>query len=284
MSYQTIIVPALDGTVFASDAARAVTLARTHKAHVEAIFVRQRPIMPAGAFHPYSAPYVDEHFSQLVAAENEQAASLKAEFERICNDAGIVPDADSDAGPTASWGDAEGAIPHLLGVKARTGDLVVMGKPTPQAPDYWHDLVVEILFQSACPVLLATGSVDPAPKHVLVAWNGSREGSQAIRAALPFLQAAETVTVAAIGELPYGNPGPDMACDWLVRHRVNIKPHVIEDTSRDPEDLLDELAGKTDAKLIVMGAYSHSRLRQMILGGFTRHFLRESAVPVLMAH
>jgi nucleotide-binding universal stress UspA family protein len=120
---------------------------------------------------------------------------------------------------------------------------------------------------------------------VLVAWNGSREAARAAHDALPLLQQADQVHVLAI------NPGADAGdiptaeiSQHLARHNVRVEASQLVAKDLDVGDVLLSRAADLGSDLIVMGAYGHTRLRETILGGATKHLLAHMTVPVLMSH
>jgi nucleotide-binding universal stress UspA family protein len=123
---------------------------------------------------------------------------------------------------------------------------------------------------------------------VVIAWNSAREAARAVHDAMPLLIAAEAVTVLTIDprEGPQGHgelPGADISLH-LARH--GVKAQVERTVSADlpvGEVLLSRLAD-LGADLLVMGAYGHSRMRELLLGGATRSLLQSMTVPVLMSH
>jgi nucleotide-binding universal stress UspA family protein len=121
---------------------------------------------------------------------------------------------------------------------------------------------------------------------VLVAWNGSREATRAVHDALPLLRRAEQVTVLSIDPDPAAErrlPGAHVS-RHLTRHGVTVQSPTITGADGAVGDLLLSYVADHDIDLIVMGAYGHTRLREVVLGGATRTLLRHMTVPVLMSH
>jgi nucleotide-binding universal stress UspA family protein len=121
-----------------------------------------------------------------------------------------------------------------------------------------------------------------------VAWNAGREAVRAVNDALPILQAAESVSVLAVdppsgkrGEGPI--PSADI-CHHLARHGVHAEAasSVVKDI--EIGSFLLSHAADRGVDMIVMGAYGHSRLSEMMLGGVTRSMLQHMTVPVFMSH
>ena len=153
-----------------------------------------------------------------------------------------------------------------------------------------RDLMTEaVLFESGRPVLAVPyiGPDEAKIRNVIVAWDGRREASRAANEALPLLSKAETVSVVVVGDSApsarTGEPGADLALH-LTRHGVNVSVKRISDAGIDVTNALLSHAADSEADLIVMGGYGHSRLREFVLGGATRGILGSMTLPVLMAH
>lgn len=185
------------------------------------------------------------------------------------------------------------ATAATLEAEAHRADLVILGQhdPADDAAYAERHFIESVVLQCGRPVLVVpyAGWFPNIGKTVMVAWNGTGESARAIRDALPLLRRANTVDVVsfpqpdAMGE-PSGSP-PQYAHDWLASHGVTAHLHTCATSNRDDtgEMLLSEAANR-NADLIVMGAYGHSRMRELVLGGVTRTLLRSMTVPVLMSH
>ena len=186
-----------------------------------------------------------------------------------------------------SWGWPWPAVQFdaFIGSHGRLFDLIVLGRPgrLPQNPRMAP--LETALFESGHPVLIAP----PAPpkslgRNILVAWNGSTEQARTNAFALPLFREAERVTVLTVeGGMTPGPTGEEVAlhlCMNGVRAQaVNVPPGA----RSTGESILDH-AASLGCDLLVKGAYTQSRLRQMVFGGTTRHILAHATLPVLMAH
>lgn len=122
-------------------------------------------------------------------------------------------------------------------------------------------------------------------KHIVIAWNGSREITRAVNDALPLLKEAERVIVTTVHE-PEKKAGPATDLDvgdYLARHGVIASFKYLERANTITQTINPYVA-ETGANLIVMGAYGYSRLAEIVLGSATRTMLKEMTVPVLMSH
>jgi nucleotide-binding universal stress UspA family protein len=187
-------------------------------------------------------------------------------------------------GSRATWHEKTGAITDHVGRRARTADLAICSKPSLDSGDsqeIFHDLI----YRSGRPVLMIPEECKQVPGgHIMVAWNGRAEGARAVGASLPILWSADKVSLLQIGQPKGDRPGLDNVADYLRDHGVSctlINPQ--SDGSPIGGQILD-IAKQEAADMIVVGAYSHSRWREMILGGVTRHLVTYSELPIFMSH
>ena len=177
----------------------------------------------------------------------------------------------------------EGNPGDCLGEAARAADLTV----APQSGATGIDALPAQLVEQA--VMAAGGPVLMVPRggwerevgtQVLCAWNGSREAARAVKDAMPFLAKAARVTLVGIGEF-WGPSLADVAA-MLGRHGVSAETLSLEGGD-DAAALLQKTAAERSCDLMVMGAYGHSRMRELVMGGATRDVIREAALPVLLS-
>jgi nucleotide-binding universal stress UspA family protein len=185
----------------------------------------------------------------------------------------------------ADWSGA-GVATH-----ARYVDLAVVGQLAPDADRARAPDPGDVALGSGGPVLVVPhwGRHETIERHALIGWNASREARRAIQDALPLLKLVRSVTVLTIGPdhgaARYGEEaGADIA-RHLARHGLQVDvEQMVADWDHEPADLLLARAAELGSDLIVMGAYGHSRLREMVFGGATRSVLKYMPVPVLMSH
>ena len=189
------------------------------------------------------------------------------------------------------WRVSHGDTVEVLCHAARWSDLVVLERPqlNPDAPTGWG-VVSRTVFGAAAPVVVVpeSSTLERAATHIVVAWNRSREAALAIRGALPLLCLAERVTVleGEPVENPFGLrhlPQLDLRA-WLVRHGVAAEFQAFKPLSKERGAALLESAHALSGNLIVMGAWGHSRITELVLGGTTRHLFQSSDLPLLVAH
>ena len=183
----------------------------------------------------------------------------------------------------------EGAAPDLqrsVAELARHFDLSVVGQPGKR--DGRMGLVEALLFDSGRPVLMVPTIFHGAPRFdtVLVAWDGGKEAARAIAGAMPILKQARDVQLVTVVE-PRKRDAVDLPGFNITRHlaRKGVHAELKRITSElDPGNTLLSHAADTGADLIVMGAYGHSRWREMLLGGATRQILQSMTLPAFLAH
>ncbi len=224
---------------------------------------------------PYTSAigFPDTELVQATAdANRERSKELAAIFAKATRDSGISAEwqnIDSFSGDTAHAGMAV----------ARCCDLVLASQ---SASDVATPEIDTLLYEAGRPVLVMP---QDAPclssfRRVIVAWNGSRESARATFDALPFILDAESTEILCIdapdvpGALP---PGTEIAAA-LARHGAAVSVHAEESGDRTPDDVMRERLLATGADLLVLGAYSHSWLRELLFGGVTRSAVR--AMPV----
>lgn len=166
-------------------------------------------------------------------------------------------------------------------------DLIIMGRPV-VAKD--RPLAIpqigDVLMHAHIPVLVVPENKNSLNFRnvAMVAWNGGREAADALRQAVPLLKLATTVHIVTVeGGREKLFPATD-ASEYLSRHGVSSELHDRKASKQMVEAELDRCADELGADYLVMGAYSHSRAREYVFGGVTRHMLHEATLPVLLAH
>lgn len=278
MGYKTILtVITQPGQTAQLDAA--VALARREDAHLD-VFCLGVDHTQTGYYYAGASAYV---FQEAIDRAMASAEALETEVRGHLGAQDIRWSAESAVAQM-------GGVGALIAQRARFADLVVLAQPYGEgaAPD--AEAVVEAaLFDGNCPVLiLPHGKSDVAGigRRVIIAWNQSDEALTAIRRARPILKSADLVEITVVDPSPHSPEGSDPGgalCQMLTRHGIKAEVAVLAKTLPTVSEVLNRRAAETGADLIVMGAYSHSRLREAIMGGATRHMLERAKVPVLMA-
>jgi len=288
MSIRSILC-ILDGSAAsAAGLATAFTLARQQGAHVEALLVEIDPRDAAPLAADGATSTMIQDIMDTVEAENRRRAeSAEDIFRREADAAGIaIVDADTRApdGPSTAFRRERGREHEVVARRGMVFDLIAAppkrdgGEPPATAA------LESAIMETGRPTLVTDRRLSAADwRHVAVAWRATVPGVHALQGSLPLLQAAQSVSVITVDE-GHAGPTPDDVADHLARHGVAASPRAVDPGDRDVGDAVLAETEAVGADLLVMGAYAHSRLRQLILGGVTRTVLRAAAVPLVLAH
>jgi len=282
---KSILVVGEDPRSFEGTLATAWPVAERFGSYVEGVAIREFTV-PITSFVGMgdAAPAT---FEGLEVEEVARAARLKDTFEEFAQSRQIYgdPGAGERGSVIANWPVEEPLLAQTLGERGRVFDLIVIGRSgdaliVPDTP-----VMESALFDSGRPVLIAPQKVSKSIGNaVLIAWNGAAESARAVAYSLPFLHAAGEVLVLEVEGGSVVGPDAQDLQTYLTRHGISSQcKTVAQDGTETGQVILDE-AASFGADLIVKGAYTHSRLRQMIFGGATKHLLASSPIPVLMAH
>jgi nucleotide-binding universal stress UspA family protein len=276
MTYKTILVHLADERRAERVLEPAIDIARRSNAHVIGLHVA--PGIPDAS--PFALPYAAELMNAALAAERIAADTLKAHFERMTANQPFVAEWISAEAPGADL--AARVVEH-----GRTADLIVAS----QADPGWDlspvlDFPERLVMESGRPVLVVpyAGRYPTVGRRPALAWAPRREATRAAFDAMPLLQAAATVHVLSFAEEAAAGWGDTSIMATLARHGVKAtsrRPQASESGVGD--EILSTIAD-LGADLLVMGAYGHSRLREFVFGGTTRHVMRHMTAPTLLSH
>lgn len=275
MALKNILVHVTNSDQAKARVEAALALASGHDAHLTGLGVQPDSHLP-----PYAISRIPPEILRDVEAR--QAAELEAtrdSFESAAARAGWSG--------RSSWINDKGNPSDVVGLHARYADLAVIGQQPVSGPDNPEEAFADLLvMKSGRPVLVFphVGARSPIGKHIVVAWNASREAARAVGDAMPLLENSEMVDILSIEPEGIGDlPGADIA-QHLARHGIKADAKRSVANRIDVGDVLLNFVSDSRADLIVMGAYGHSRVREMVLGGMTRYMLEHMTVPVLMSH
>jgi nucleotide-binding universal stress UspA family protein len=232
-----------------------------------------------------SGAMIEDMMASTERESGDHARALTALFEQAVTRSGlkVANEAACEAGPTVALETMTGRDEDLLPALAQLADLTILPNPGGDSDGTGADRLHAVLFDSGRPVLIAPPAVSASiGRRCCVAWNGSTESAAALDAMLPWLQRAEAVRVLHATDYQRRGAPADAVPRYLALHGVQADVAAFQPLNRDLGAGLLAAAAAFDADLLGMGAYSHSRLRQLILGGVTRHVLGHARVAVLM--
>jgi nucleotide-binding universal stress UspA family protein len=268
---KTILVPIEPNALMRSTLETALLVAREFNSYIEGFAVRVAvPNVVALDLPPSgSLGFFEE--------ENAEAARRSRElFESFMQEHGVSRSRQPQNAPTYGW-----RMVDFVGHRGRVFDLIVIGRPSDDPGGPRMSTFEDLLFESGRPILLAP----PIPpthiaRNILIAWNCSTEQARATASAMPFLARAEQITIIVVDGATVPGPSAQEMAENLKLHGILADTITLKGDNRT---ILDR-ARALGCDLIVKGAYTQSRLRQLIFGGTTRHILTHAELPVLTAH
>jgi nucleotide-binding universal stress UspA family protein len=269
----------------------AMRLAQTHDAHVTALFVHPTEEDFAVTWARYGMVMppvgllaeIDHDTKKRKLAAGTLVGQAAHEFG-----APIVSAGQEGVPPfSVSLRIEEGMFSKVAATMAAFHDVVVYGHE-PAGVDVQPldaSLLEATLLVARRPAFLAPKLArDTFPSQIVIAWNGSIEGAQAVTSSLPFLLQADNVYAVRVGESDYTGAHDPMLIEYLRRHDVAAEVRVVEAGQHSTGTALLSAVTDLQADLLVMGGYTHGPTRQRMFGGVTRHVLKHAPVPVLMVH
>jgi len=280
MSYKDLLVCLDKGDTCARRIDAAIGLARAYDAHLTGLCAAVEPELPG---------YVLAQLPADVMAQQKEDADREAEalaevFTRKVAEAGLGVDCRVERC-------LESELPRVVAIHARYTDLVVLGQPDPadETPEP-APVPAEVALAAGRPVLVIPyiGPRETLGERVMLAWDAGREATRAASDALPMLERAKSVVVLVVdpksGRGGHGErPGADIALH-LARHGCKVEAHHVNSGGLAVGDTILSRLADLNTDLLVMGAYGHTRLRELVLGGVTEHIMQYMTVPVLISH
>jgi nucleotide-binding universal stress UspA family protein len=206
------------------------------------------------------------------AEERQRVAAVKQAFDQRA------------AGLTSEWRTADDSGPTAIGTIGRAYDLIVLPQPgaLPKMPESVFETA---LFDSGRPILVVPpGVTNMVGTRILFAWNGSTESARAISLAMPVMAGAEAIEVLSVEGAMVPGPSSAEIAESLRSHGLNVTSQHVKPGAKSAGQTIIDRAQSLGADLIVKGAYTQSRLRQMIFGGVTRDLILSSPLPVLFSY
>jgi nucleotide-binding universal stress UspA family protein len=286
MSIKRILIPLPGSVAHQGEIEMGLTAAKALGAQVEAMFITEpAPPIRSGDIRYRAA--VALQINQYAEERDRLAADAREGFAHACASHGIpmVAGQVPDALPAASWREAEGSYETVAVARAAGFDLIVAASAA--VMEALKAIAEGSLLQARRPVLLTPSQMPgDLAGNAMIAWDESPECWHAVSAAIPFLRLAGSVQVVSVDrDATRRQASQADAVAYLHCHGITATARIVAPHLRSVGDTLLAVAEEANIGLLVMGAYSHSRLREMLLGGVTRHILKNAVSrPVLLAH
>ena len=286
---KNILVAASGGDIDSAVFATALAAARPLNAHLEFYHLRVS-LGEAARYTPHVAfargAGLRHALAELRVEDEERSVAARSAFAAFCTQFNIPTAAHPSGyrGVTASLREESGEAAEHLARAARHNDLVVLGRHT-HGDGFPTDFVDYVLLRSGRPVLLA-----PAKRPltligtVMVCWKETPEAARAVAASLPLLAKSRHVVIANVHERPHAASGVGDVVRHLAWHGIDADVRRLDGGAGPAGERLSAAARECAADLVVLGAYGHSRTRELFFGGCTRHFLEDTAQAVLLMH
>lgn len=289
MAIKTIAVP-LTGNADAHHVALcALKLAEEFAAHVTAGCI-SAPFTPY--FLPETVSVAPDAFgalyTSLVELDTVRRTRARADFDRaVAVTRTPIVSAPACTRASTSWLEAPHPHPDGMGVQSltRLADLVVIEQPTRAIGSLESEVFEGAVFAARKPVVVVpAGATHIRRSRAAVAWDGGIEAVIAVQRALSFLQPGAEVCIIQVGSLRSGRASADDLADYLRWHGFASTIRRVADRPASTGEIILAEARSAKADVLIAGAYSHSRAREQLFGGVTRHLLAHTDLPLFMAH
>jgi len=278
MSMKTILVP-MECHAAGSVLKTALLLARRCNSYMEGFALGWQ-------FTEFAAPDMVTPVPIDAAESKEEAKKARQIFESFMQTHNVTRSTKATGSPSYGWLDEEAKGGSFVGSYGRVFDVIVMNRPDEHMTNLYYRAIESGLFESGRPILLSP----PTPPrqiatNVLIAWNCSTEQARATALAMPLLQMADRVTVlTVIGGTAVQGPSAEQMIQCLQRNEIVAEPMSVKLDGRSTGEAILATAQSLGCDLLIKGAYTQSRLRQMIFGGATQQVMTNATLPVLLAN
>ncbi len=274
---------------------QAFRLAENHAAHIQALHV----VMDGRDAVPFVGQGLSAHVvEQIIRSVEDEAKEARANaqetFKQWTKDKGVQvvkPDAtpltDKTLGQSVSisWHEISGQAQSIIPMVGRLSDMILLPQPTHDSEKDDHLMAETALLEAGGPIMFVPSTKkDTFAKNIALFWNGSIESSRALDAIRPFIPHAEHVYLITAPEVDNLGEDADTVINYLAWHKIKASVVKVKCDRDEVGDTLIKKAEELNVDMIAMGAYSHSRLRQMILGSVTRTVLYNTKIPTLFVH
>jgi nucleotide-binding universal stress UspA family protein len=277
---KTILVPTDPHLAMESSLGTALLAGRLFDSYIEGFALRPAPIeyIPIDMVGGLTWAGNDINDDDVV----EQAHAL---FDGFMRQHAVPPRPGVSGGLGYGWLDNAPFGEAFAGSYGRVFDLTVVARPSSGQPRSSMLTLEAALFESGRPILMAPPSTPRTlGECVVIAWNGSDETARAASFAQPFLERARRIVVLTVESGMVPGPTGEQVATWLRRNGFEAEAITAPPDRRGPGEAILSIAGSLGCDLLVKGAYTQSRLRQMIFGGATSYILSNATLPVLLAH
>ena len=280
MSFKTILVPIEQHDLMNATLETALVLARKFDSYIEGFALRPvvAPVMAmdiGGAFP----------LAELQENDTKMATEAKALFDAFTHKHNVPRSEQAKGVLSCGWLDGAPDGDQFVGSHSRVFDVTVLGRPGENAQSPRLSTFEACLFESGRPILLAPPNpLQKMGENILIAWNHSTEQARTNAFALPLLRGAKKVTILTVEGGSVVGPTGEQVKRHLHLNGIAADTVTVNPGNRNAGEVILSHAEQLGCDLLIKGAYTQSRLRQMIFGGATNHILSAAELPVFLAH
>jgi nucleotide-binding universal stress UspA family protein len=267
---------------------KAYSVAMDLKSHLEVLHVEPEakesiPLLGEGM----SVAMVEDMITMAEKEAAERAARARKMFDdSVVRHGAVVSDKpNGEKRMTVAWRHEHGREDEVVARLGRLNDIIVVARPGDSDDVLTPMTLNAAIFESGRPVLVVPpGGTESTRKRIAISWNGSAQSARAVSSSIRVLEQADKVLVLTADSLrTSGARGHELA-KYLEWHGIVPEMRIFEAAAGSVGPRLLEECDNFGADLLISGAYTHSRMRQLILGGVTKHVLGHAKIPMLMAH
>jgi len=285
---KSILAPVDGGAASEAVLQAAFVVGREFKSHVNVLHVQPDPKAAIPLLgEGMSGAMIEDMITMAEKEGDDQCAKAMTCYKAALESHGVSESEFplSEGELTASWVVDQGREDEIIAHHGRLSDLILVPKPTEDDEVYSTLALNAALFETGRPMLLLPEKpIDGFAKTVTICWNGSMEGARAVASGLPFIKRAETVHVITADTSVTDSPVGENLAKYLKWHGVDTKSVFFSPAGKSVGVALLSESEKLGADLMIMGGYTHSRMRELILGGATRDVIENAQIPVVMGH
>ncbi|MEL0107295.1 MAG: universal stress protein [Rhodospirillaceae bacterium] len=282
------ILVTVDGSKASNEAMKsAFSLGKYLPAHVEVMHVRADPkeVVPLLG-EGMSGSMIEDMIDAAESEAETRSQQARAAFDQYCSEHNVPLDLTPEKPDhlSSAWLEEVGREDEIVAWRGRLYDLIVMPRPGPDTDVSATMALNAALFDTGRPVLVVPpGGKDIKIDKIAIAWNGQAEAAESVAAASPLLRiATKAIVLTAESSKTPASAAQELAT-YLAWQGITADTQTIQSESGSVGAQLLKAGAEAGADIMIMGAYTHSRLRELILGGVTRHMLAEAEIPLIMA-
>lgn len=288
MPIKTVLVPVLGHPEDEAVLEAAISIAKPNRSHVDVIHAKADPrqIAALKMGEGMGASQVATVVAEAGKAYQDAHDAARRHFDEWCARHEVIQGSGLSAGDgvTATWSEAKDDPAAVVARQGRVADVIIVSRSGHEHGDDAAVVEAALMETGRAVLMVPPGMRHPKVGSLAVAWNGSREAARAIGLAMPLLEVAEKVSVISATSSTMAASEAEAIAASIARHGVAVDTITFPLNGGNLANKLQAEALRVGADALVLGAYSHSRLREFVFGGVTKDVLASSHIPILFTH